>query len=438
MVRHGLTTEIRWFIFILIVVTVLGNGLGILTESIIAFLFIYIAWLFIHISQLKDWVIRVRHGGPGGNSFSGVWADIADEVTRLHNLYQKDKQRLQAVVLRVQNMTSALEDGVILIDKKGNIEWWNDVAGSLFEFRDVDKGHRLENIIRHPRFIQYFEAQDYSEPLEIEGLRRENQFLEFRVHPFGKSERLLIVREITRVKKLEQMRKDFVGNVSHELRTPLTVIRGYIETLAYMPDLPTPMVRAFEQMEQQGHRMTNLINDLITLSRLETDNIDSTNNTVELNGLIDNILADAKRLSESGLHTFSRSGDTDIGLLGNANQLQSAFSNLVFNAVKYSPSGCHIEVNIKKFGNETIVSVIDNGTGIDSKHLPRLTERFYRVDDGRSSDMGGTGLGLAIVKHVLFRHEAELKIRSQLGKGSTFSCHFPIKRTIDKQLKSAS
>ena len=432
MFRQGLTTEIRWFIFFLALASILGFSFAALFEVVALFLLCYVVRIYYHVAQLEEWVTSVRHNGPVSHSFTGVWGEIAADISHLHHIYQKDKQRLQAVVQRVQNMTSALEDGVVLIDRRANVEWWNQVAEKLFELRDIDKGHRLENIIRHPQFVAYFDSEEYADPLVIEGLRREQQFLEFRIHPFGAGERLLIVREITRVKKLEQMRKDFVANVSHELRTPLTVIRGYIETMGDMPGLPTPLERALKQMAQQGQRMTNLINDLITLSRLETDNIDNTLERVAIAPLIDTILSDAKALSDNGKHTLQRSGGDKLFLLGNPNQLQSAISNLVFNAVKYSPSGCQITVEIKTFGNELLVSVIDNGVGIDAKHLPRLTERFYRVDDGRSSDMGGTGLGLAIVKHVLFKHEAELRIRSRLGKGSSFCCHFPLTRVVDE------
>ena len=434
MFRRGLTTQLRWFFVVLFVVCVFGWIADYFFQIVIIYLLGYIFWTYFQMMQLVDWVTSVRHNGPITRSFNGAWADIADEVTRLHNLYQKDKQRLQAVVQRIQKMTYALEDGVVLIDKKANIEWWNNIAKDYFEFQEVDNGQRLENIIRHPKFVKYFEGGDYSDPLEIEGLRREGQFLEFRVHPFGQGERLLVVREITRVKKLEQMRKDFVGNVSHELRTPLTVIRGYLETLIDMPDLSATMEKALQQMVQQGHRMTNLVNDLITLSRLETDSVDNAAEYVDVVPLISTILSDARAINNAEKHTLTRSGEEDIQILGNASQLRSAFSNLVFNAVKYSPSGCNVEVAVKILGNECIVSVIDDGVGIDSKHLPRLTERFYRVDDGRSTNMGGTGLGLAIVKHVLLRHDSVLKVRSRPGKGSTFSCHFPIKRVKRKEL----
>ena len=435
MFRQGLATEVRWFIFIFVLVGIIGLILDVFFQAIVIYLFLYIIRLYVLMRQLADWITSVRHGGPTNHDYSSIWGEMADEVTRLYNLYQKDKQRLQSVVQKVENMTSALEDGVVLIDKRANVEWWNNSAQNLFDFRDVDKGHRLENIIRNPKFILYFEKEDYSEPLVLESLRREDQFLEFRVHPYGIGERLVVIREVTRVKKLEQMRKEFVANVSHELRTPLTVIRGYIETLADMPGLPKPLEKALDQMHQQGQRMTTLINDLITLNKIETDSIDSSQEPVALVPLIERVLSDGRALSTNGNHVLKRSGEEDIYILGNASLLHSAISNLVFNAVKYSPKGCTVEVQVTMFGNECIVSVIDNGVGIDSKHLPRLTERFYRVDDGRATSTGGTGLGLAIVKHVLFRHEAELKIRSRLGQGSTFSCHFPVKRIERKELE---
>ncbi len=435
MFRRGISTEQRWFAALLAASAVIGFTIGHVFATMAFVLFIYILWMFSRLSELEKWVERARRMDPPPNDFHGIWGEIADDVKLLARRYQKDKLRLQAVVSRVQEMTSALTDSVVVVDNRANIEWWNTAAEKLFLFQDVDRGHKLANIIRHPRFVKYFEEGDYSKPLEIDSLRKEGQFLEFKIHPFGQGERLVVIRDITRMQRLERMRKDFVANVSHELRTPLTVIRGYLETLADSPDLAQSWSKAVDQMQQQGQRMTALINDLITLSRLETDEENSQNDAISLWSIAQVVVSDARQLSRESAedeHTFELSGDKDLVLIGNDRELRSAISNLVFNAVKYSPNGGHIHIHIEQTHDAAEVSVSDTGLGIDAKHIPRLTERFYRVDDGRATSSGGTGLGLAIVKHVLFRHDAELKITSKVGRGSTFTCCFPHNRIQSK------
>lgn len=384
----------------------------------------YLIRLLVRIYQLEDWVNRTRRGiAPPKEELTGVWADIGYDVQLMLNKHEKEKLRLQAVVYRVQEMTTALTDAVILIDKRSNMEWWNQSAEQLFNFRDIDLGHKLTNLIRHPRFIQYFEKENYQAPLELT-MWQEHQHLEFQVHSFGEGERLVIARDITRLFRLEQMRKDFVANVSHELRTPLTVIRGYLETLSDSPQLPPSWGKALQQMEQQSQRMTLLINDLITLAKLETDQKELSNTAVAVAPLIAAIVNDAQALSAD--HDIVAKGDEQLAIIGNERELRSAISNLVVNALNYSGKNSRIDIEYRRFANEATISVRDNGIGIDPKHIPRLTERFYRVDAARTVATGGTGLGLAIVKHVLLRHNAELKIQSQLGKGSTFCCYFPI------------
>lgn len=379
--------------------------------------------LFVRIYQLEDWVSRTRRGiAPQKEELKGLWAEVAYDVQLLIAKHEKEKSRLQTVVHRVQEMTTALTDAVILIDRRGNMEWWNRAAEVLFDFREVDRGHKLTNLIRHPRFVQYFEQRDYLAPLELT-LWREDQHLEFQVHAFGEGERLVIARDVTRLFRLEEMRKDFVANVSHELRTPLTVIRGYLETLTDSPQLPPVWAKAVQQMEQQSHRMTLLINDLITLAKLETDEKQHATTPVALAPMIADIIDDAQAVS--GEHTFTAKGDETLAIIGNERELYSALSNLVINAINHSGNATRIDIKYKRLPNKTVVEVCDNGVGIDPKHLPRLTERFYRVDPSRSARSGGTGLGLAIVKHVLLRHNAELVIHSEPGKGSSFACHFP-------------
>lgn len=383
----------------------------------------YLLWLFVQIYRLEKWVNRTRRDSTATEELRGLWADLSYDVQLLLARHEKEKQRLQAVVKRVQEMTTALTDAVVLVDQRGNMEWWNKAAERLFDFRDADRGQKITNLIRHPDFIHYFDEKSYAAPLELT-MWRKDQHLEFQIHLYGEGERLVIARDITRLFKLEEMRKDFVANVSHELRTPLTVIRGYLETLADGPQLSPPGQKMVQQMEQQTQRMVLLINDLITLAKLETDQLEPAT-PVHLAQLIDSILADARSLSGERGHRLVASGDRDLALVGNERELRSAITNLVANAINYSPAGTQVEVRYHREGGGAVVRVRDQGIGIDPKHIPRITERFYRVDASRSVASGGTGLGLAIVKHVLLRHNSELKITSQLGKGSEFSCHFP-------------
>lgn len=422
MSRSSFKAELWRCLVWLTVFALAGLASGYLLVCLLAGFSTYLVRLFLRIHQLEDWVRRTRSGtAPSQAEFSGICADIGYNLQSLIAQHEKEKQRLQAVVHRVQEVTTALTDAVVLIDRQGNMEWWNQAAQILFNFREVDLGHKLTNLIRHPRFVKYFEQQQYAEPLELSRWQ-EDKHLEFQVHAFADGERLVIARDTTRLHRLEEMRKDFVANVSHELRTPLTVIRGYLETLADSPQLPPTWVKVLQQMEQQSLRMTMLIDDLIALAKLETSE-KHPSTPVALAPMIADIISDAKALA--GDHTFSTQGDEDLAILGNERELRSAFSNLVINALNHSGQATHICVEYKRLPNEAVVTVRDNGIGIDSKHLPRLTERFYRVDPSRSVASGGTGLGLAIVKHVLLRHNAELKIHSERNQGSRFSCYFP-------------
>ena len=431
MERRGLAYELRWLALFLFVAGVIGVSLGAFRTAISIALLLFLIWNLYKFKQFENWVISARRQKKLHHDFSGMWAEIADDIIRLSNRYQKDKMRLQAVVNRVQEMTSALTDAVILLDKSGNIEWWNTAAQHMFDFRNIDLGHKLVNLIRHPKFVNYFEDGDYNEPLDIDSVKKTGQRLQFQIHLFGQGDKLVIVRDSTRVFKLEQMRRDFVANVSHELRTPLTVVHGYLETMASAPGLPDKFQKPLVQMQSQGERMRILIDDLITLTQLETSERDTDQNHVNIAALMQTIFNDATALIGDREHSFVIKGKDSLNLIGNEKEIRSAISNLVFNAINYSPKECVITAKFKKTPTSVVISIKDSGTGIDPKHIPRLTERFYRVDSGRTTALGGTGLGLAIVKHVLLRHDGELKIRSWPGKGSTFTCHFPLSRLVE-------
>ncbi len=294
-----------------------------------------------------------------------------------------------------------------------------------------DRGQHITNLLRDPGFISYFNARNYSEPLTLTSPIDERRILQYQITLYGDDERLVMARDITRLHRLEQMRRDFVANVSHELRTPLTVLSGYLETYSDISDqLPPRLGRSIQQMQEQTQRMQNLVNDLLLLSRLEIDQGGQDHHPLPLEPLLQSVCDDALALSHQR-HTITVALESDARLLGSEQEIRSAVSNLAFNAVRYTPAGSQITLRWKASATGGgYIDVEDNGEGIDPVHIPRLTERFYRVDKGRSTATGGTGLGLAIVKHVLLRHDAQLQIESLPGKGALFRCAFPPSRLV--------
>ncbi len=411
--------------------------LGLVTDQMTLCLLLgvsgYLVWTLIQMFRLGRWLEASEFSEHEPPTSRGLWGAIFDNIYRLQRRQQKSRRRLQAVIDRVQASTGALSDAIVMVNSHGCIEWWNPAAEQLLGFRSPDdQGQHITNLIRDPRFIRYFEQKSYNEPLELPSPVIESIRLQYSITLYGTNNRLVVVRNITRLHQLEVMRKDFVANVSHELRTPLTVITGYLETmqdgLELMPDKAPPVwKRALTQMLTQAERMQNIISDLLTLSRLETSDSQLDQNSVNIHELLDTVVHDALAYSH-GKHKVKLDCPDHACLTGNREELRSAFSNLVYNAVKYTPEGGDIKVRWLENSYGATLQVKDNGIGIDPQHLPRLTERFYRVDKGRHSQTGGTGLGLAIVKHVLLRHNAVLDVSSKPGKGSTFSCRFPAVR----------
>ncbi len=386
----------------------------------------YLVWVLQQLLRLHRWLQEHRPGDapPDGH---GIWGEIYDSIYHMQRRDLRARGRLQAVIDRVQESTAALKDAVIMLDRDGNLEWWNQAAERLLGLKTPqDSGQAIGNLLRDPRFKDYFDKGKYHEPLDLPSPLSNRRHLQFHITEYGNQEHLMLVRDVTRLYQLEQMRKDFVANVSHELRTPLTVISGYLETLLdNATGLDGRWLRALQQMREQGGRMQNLLNDLLLLAKLEATDYPSDNQPVTIEPLLQSIARDARALSGERQHRIVLEADPQLRLRGSETELRSAFSNLVFNAVKYSPPGS--EIQVRCWGDEqgANLAVQDQGPGIAAKHVPRLTERFYRVDESRASNTGGTGLGLAIVKHVLLRHRARLDISSSLGKGSTFTCHFP-------------
>lgn len=412
----------------LAIACVIGLESGQMGYSLAAALGCYCIWLLSQLRRLQLWLQTPEINQPP--SSYGIWGEVFDEIHRLQRRNNQTRHRLQSVINRFQDSTAALRDGVLIVDHEGNLEWWNNAAGRYLGLKaPTDTGHLLTNLIRAPEFHEYFAQEEPHTPLVLKSPARPELTLEFSITLFGRQDRLLVVRDITRIAQLEQMRKDFVGNVSHELRTPLTVLVGYLETMDMAKDmLPERWQRMISQMGQQSGRMENIIKELLMLSKLETGRSD-TNEKVDVEGLLTAIKKDAIALSGDKGHDICLCIQADCRILGDTNELRSAFSNLIFNAVKYTPAGTRIEI-IWQQGRESQLIVRDFGPGIDAVHLPRLTERFYRVDPSRDNSTGGTGLGLAIVKHILLRHDGELTLSSEVGHGSEFICHFPLSRCV--------
>jgi two-component system phosphate regulon sensor histidine kinase PhoR len=381
--------------------------------------------------RLHDWLRHHKPDEPPPDGY-GLWGEVFDSIYHLQRRDQRVRGRLQAVIDRVQESTAALKDAVIMLDSEGNLEWWNRAAETLLGLKTPqDSGQPVTNLVRHPRFKEYFELANYAEPLEIPSPVNDRLRIQMLITRYGNNEHLMLVRDVTRLHLLEQMRKDFVANVSHELRTPLTVICGYLETLLDNVEEVNPRwVRALQQMQQQGGRMQTLLNDLLLLAKLEATDYPSDNQPVAVPALLQSIKNDAQALSGAKNQEITLDVESEWSLKGSEAELRSAFSNLIFNAVKYTPAEGKIRIRWWADGRGAHLSVQDSGIGIDPKHIPRLTERFYRVDSSRASNTGGTGLGLAIVKHVLLRHRGALEINSVPGKGSVFICNFaPIQMT---------
>ena len=401
---------------------------------------VYLAWTLRQLFMLGYWLENsTTYSEPQEPPTSrGAWGDIFDSIYRLMRKQEKLRDRLQAVIDRVQQSTSALQDAVVMTNRHGLIEWWNPAAEHILGLRSPDDhGQLITNLLRHPRFVSYFEQKSYQEPLDMPSPISEQRKLLCSITLYGPDNRLILVRDNTRLYHLEQMSKDFVANVSHELRTPLTVITGYLETLSdtveLMPEPPAPVLpKALGQMQSQSNRMGNIIDDLLTLSKLETADSQQDIQPVSLTPLINTIVEDARSFSGDRKHQINFTSTSDDQVLGNEKELRSAISNLVFNAVKYTPDNGRISIKWSVSLNTGYLTIKDNGIGIDSQHLPRLTERFYRVDRSRHATTGGTGLGLAIVKHVLLRHDTTLLIKSRPGRGSSFTCQFPHSRLVKK------
>lgn len=410
---------------------IIGYFLGQVLWTVIALLSFYCVRNYYQLRRLHHWLALDPDTRPvEPPESSGIWGDIYDGIYRMQKQERQSKEYLENIINKAQESSAALEMAVVMINKKGTLDWWNEAAEQLLGFRfPQDQNQTVTNLVRDPKFSDYYNSKNYSETLKMPAPGDSRRILEYQIALFGEQERLMIVRDITQLQRLANMRKDFVANVSHELGTPITVIKGYLEAILDNRDsLDERWHKPIDQMRQQSMRMENMVRDLLMLSSLETKTMPKNREAIDIVSLIHEIENDTRQMFTDKSHKFiTRCADNTL-IMGKRNELYSAISNLVVNAAKYTPPKGTIELITRRDAKRYYVEVKDNGIGVEAHHLPRLTERFYRVDGSRASDTGGTGLGLAIVKHILLRHDGELLIESEYGKGSRFICAFSLER----------
>ncbi len=413
----GLRREIINLVAFGVFVLILGKLTGYTTELLIAGLIGYIAWNLYNLSRLIRWLSKPTKVLPES---IGIWDELYYQIYHLYQRQRKARKKLKTIVGRFQSSTQALPIAAIALNRNNEIEWFNQAAERILNLQHgIDVGKRVNNIIRQPAFTNYLIKRDYKEMVELEFNHRQ---LSLCITPYGHDQFLLTARDITQQRQLDDMRRDFVANASHELRTPLTVISGFVEALCDQADssIKTPL----EKIQQQTVRMQQILDDLIILARLESKLAPLLHDMVDLEDLIHQIYNDAVMIDNK--HHKIILSTQPASIMGNSVELQMAITNLVTNAIRYTPENGTIRIFISVDDEGVHVGVEDDGIGIGPEHIGRLTERFYRVDPGRSREQGGTGLGLAIVKHVLDRHKARLHVQSVPGEGSLFRCDFEL------------
>ncbi len=424
-----------WRLFLLVFSAgIVGLVIDQLLFGILIGVSIYLVRHLKYIRKLHKWLSNTKSSQepPEG---SGIWFGIFSKIYALQKRNKSQKIKLASALTRFQEAASAMPDAMVILTQEGKIEWFNQAAKILLGLKspqDIDQ--HIINLIRFPAFKKYLDDQQRDEEgLEIISPYNEGLILQLRMVPYGRGKALLVARDVTRVSQLEQVRRHFVANISHELRTPLTVLTGYMETLlANDESNQNDWHQPVQQMYSQTNRMQGIVKDLLLLTRLENYNQEVEGTTVNVTELIEMLLEEARMLGHNKKQALTADYDTSLKLKGKREDLQSAFSNLVSNAVRYTPENG--KIHIKWFQDEAGAHFVveDSGMGVSKMDIPRLTERFFRVDEARSRETGGTGLGLAIVKHVLNSHNGNLSIKSSLGKGSAFSCNFPLDRIVSE------
>lgn len=427
--RKALSQELLWLALFAAAVGAALIGGAEPATAVVGGLAAYLSW---HLVQAVRLLLFLQdNSGPKIRWIWGVWREAFDSVRSMQRREEKRKRRQRRFFARFRKMVAAMPNGVIILGSGGEISWLNPQARMCFGLGEgALEDRKLVDLVDEPILLDYLEAGDFDRALELEAPGDPAMILSISVSRFkkGRQRFLLEARDITRQHYLHQSQRDFSLNVSHELRTPLTVIRGYLETLCDTEPAQSTRRIPLLRMMQQTQRMQDVIQDLLMLSRLESRAETVGRIPLAVRELLEGIAQEAEELAQASQHVLALSGDPGLVFLGNASLLRSAFSNLIFNAIRHTPMRTRVDVTWGTDGDYAVLEVRDNGAGIPARHLPRLTERFYRVDASRSRDAGGTGLGLAIVKQILDIHDASLLISSEEGRGATFACRFPRQR----------
>jgi len=423
------TRLFKIFLFVVLISWLAGEvfGLnhGLLTAIVsLSLLLIYQLW---HSSKLSSLLLSQNYVEPP-KAF-GTWGEIYYRLHKLVRSWRDQVLEIEQQHSRFIQAVQATPNGVVMLNEDDQIEWCNGIAEQHFGVNAKrDAMQRITHILRKPAFVQYIIRQNYREPVRLTNMGMFEQFtLDVQIFPYGNQQKLVLSQDVSQIEKTDSMRRDFVANVSHELKTPLTVLSGFLETVQELELNEADRKKYLDLMSVQTGRMKTLVEDLLTLAKLEGNPEPPVTQVVPMGVMLSRLQSDAQGLSQ-GRHQIMVEKKSEKNVLGDDVELYSAFGNLVSNAVRYTPDGGDITIRWVDVGDEAVFSVVDTGPGIAQEHIPRLTERFYRVDRSRSRDTGGTGLGMAIVKHVISRHHGELKIESTLGVGSEFSLSFPQQR----------
>jgi two-component system phosphate regulon sensor histidine kinase PhoR len=413
----------------LLAALVLGFATGHIALAFAITIGIYAAVQVWNLVRLERWLRRRRIENPP--DFSSLWGEVVAIVSRIYRRKQFHRARVTALLREFRKMTTAMPEGAVLLGPEHEILWFNHRAAEWLGLRRKrDFGIRIENLVRHPDFVEYLHSDEPGDGVVVQDATDINRWFSFHVVRTGTAERqLLMVRDVSREQQLQSMRRDFVANASHELRSPLTVITGYLDALADDQKLDPTWSAPILEMRRQAERMSTIIRDLLELSKLESGERPLDEEPIDIPGMLALLRKETLAL-EHRPHEVRLTLDSTQWLKGVENEVHSIVSNLLSNAVKYTPPQGEIELHWWTDEEGGHIAVRDTGVGIAPEHIPRLTERFYRVDSGRSRDLGGSGLGLAIVRHALQRHEGTLTIDSIEGRGSTFTCHFPSSRLM--------
>jgi len=422
----GVKRELTWVILTLWALLFFCWITDLWVQSLFAYLVLYIFRMLWSMRKFEKWMAKGTKGSfPPA---SGFWSELTYLVSKKQRALEThaDLQLYKSEQFKAASML--IPDAIVSLGEQNRIEWFNASSKITLKLKRQDIGRSIEALVRFPEFIQYLKNEEFETSITTNSLHNPQRIYNLKIIKYYENHKLLIIKDITDLYNLAQIRRDFIANASHELRTPLTVLKGYLEA---MVDTPGPhhdmWLPALQNMEDQSDRMKAIIDDLLTLSKMESETLTAAKDVVNVPNILAKLKQSAEQLSQ-GEHQFEFIIEEGLCISGYTEPLKSVFTNLVTNAVRYTPEGGDIKVVWYSDKKGVHFSVSDTGIGIAAEHIPRLTERFYRVDEARSRVTGGTGLGLAIVKHILERHGASLQVQSQIGKGSTFRCDFPTRR----------